>query len=71
MCIKNAWRWSWGGEPEIVAFSELFNVNVTVYDAMTSSIPFLTAENVKAKHTVHLLMVNNNHFNTLNVKNKS
>ena len=61
----------WGGEPEIVAFSELYNVNVTVYDAMTSSIPYFTAENVKANHTVHLLMVINNHFNTLNVKNKS
>ena len=35
---------------------------------MTSSIPYLTAENEKANHIVHLLMVNNNHFNTLNVK---
>ena len=61
----------WGGEPEIIAFSELYNVNVTVYDAITSSIPYLTAENVKAYHIVHLLMVNNNHFNTLNVKSKS
>ena len=59
----------WGGEPETVAFSELYNVNVTVYDAVTSSIYCLTSENEKANHTVHLLMVNNNHFNTLNIKN--
>ena len=58
----------WGGEHEIVVCSELYNVNVTVYDAMTSSIPYLIAENVKANHTVHLLMVNNNHFNALNIK---
>ena len=30
----------WEREPEIVVFSELYNVNVTVYDAMTSSIPY-------------------------------
>ena len=63
--------WEWAGEHEIVTFSYLYNVNVTVYDAMTSSISYLTAENEKANHTVHLLMVNFNHFNTLNVKNKS
>ena len=33
----------WGDEPEIVVFSELYNVNVTIYDAMISSIPYLTA----------------------------
>ena len=60
----------WRSEPEIVVFSELYNVNVTVYDAMTSSIPYLTAEDEKADHIVHLLMVNNNDFNTLNIKNK-
>ena len=38
---------------------------------MTSSIPYLTAENEKANNIVHLLMVNNNHFNTLIVINKS
>ena len=59
----------WGGEPEIVAFSELYNVNVTVYDAMTSSIPYLIAENQRATHTVYVLMINNDHFNTLIAKN--
>ena len=33
-----------GDEPEIVVFLELYYVNVTVYDAMTSSIPYLTVE---------------------------
>ena len=55
----------WWGESEIVAFSELYKVNVAVYDEMTSSIPYLTAENKKANHTVHSLMVNNNYFDTL------
>ena len=58
----------WGGEPEIAAFSELYNVNLTVYDVITSSIPYLTVENKKTNHTLYLLMVNNNNFNTLNVK---
>ena len=35
---------------------------------MTSSIPYLTAEINKSNHTVHLLIINNNHFNALNVK---
>ena len=61
----------WGGEPEIVTFSELYNVNVTVYDAMTSSIPYLIAENQRATHTVYVLMINNDHFNTLTSKNSN
>ena len=36
-----------------------------------AKISYLTAENKKANHTVHSLMVNKNHFNTLNVKNKT
>ena len=51
-----------GGEPKIVAFSELYNVNVTVYDAMTSSIPYLIAENQRETHTVYALMINNDHL---------
>ena len=59
----------WGGEPEIVAFSELYNVNVTVYDAMKSSIPYLIAENQRTTHKVYVLIINNDHFNTLTAKN--
>ena len=58
----------WGGDPEIVAFSELLCVNIYVYDAMTSSVPYLVAENPAAKHFVHLLLTNNNHFDTLKPK---
>ena len=61
----------WGGEPEIVAFSELFCVNIYVYDAMTSPVPYLVAENPAANHSVHLLLTNNNHFDTLKPKNNS
>ena len=58
----------WGGEPEIVAFSELYCVNIYVYDAMTSPLPYLVAENLAANHSVHLLLTHNNHFDTLKPK---
>ena len=61
----------WGGEPEIVVFSELYNVNVTVYDAMTSSIPYLIAKNQRATHRAYVLIINNYHFNTLTAKNSN
>ena len=58
-----------GGEPEIVAFLELYNANVTDYDAMTSSISYLIAENQRSTHTVYVLMINNDYFNILIAKN--
>ena len=61
----------WGGEHEIVAFSEVFIVNIIVYDAMSCSTPYLITENENATHTVFLLMINNNHFNTLKVKGQT
>ena len=36
---------------------------------MTSSIPYLIAENQRATHTVYVLMINKDHFNTLTAKN--
>ena len=54
----------WGGEPEIVAFSEVYSVNIIVYDSMSCLTSFLIAENENAILTVYLLMINNNHFNT-------
>ena len=44
----------WGGEPEIVALSELYKVNVTVYDELTSSISYLTAENENNPHCIFI-----------------
>ena len=61
----------WGGEPEIVAFSELYNVNVTAYEAIISSISYLIAESQRATHTVYVLNINNDHFNTLTAKNSN
>ena len=37
----------WGGEPEIFAFSEVYNVNIIVYNAMSYSTPYFIAENEK------------------------
>ena len=61
----------WGGEPEIVAFSELYNVNIHVFDAMTSPIPYLIAENNTFTHTIYLLLINNNHFDLLLIRGDS
>ena len=46
----------WGDKAEIVLFSMLYNVKITVYDVMTSSILYLTAEHEKANHIVHSLI---------------
>ena len=35
---------------------------------MSCSIPYLIAENENATHIVYLLIINNNHFNTLKAK---
>ena len=58
----------WGGEPEIVAFSELYNINIHVFDAMTSPIPYLIFENNTFTHTIYLLLTNNNHFDLLLIR---
>ena len=61
----------WGGEPEIVAFSELYNANIHVFDAMTSPIPYFIAENNTFTHTIYLLLTNNNHFDLLLIRGDS
>ena len=61
----------WGGEPEIVAFSEIYNTSVHVFDAMTSAIPYLVVENNASSHSINLLLTNNNHFDLLSIKGKS
>ena len=42
-----------GGELEIVVFSEVYSLNIIVYDAMSCSTPYLIAENENATHTVY------------------
>ena len=61
----------WGGEHEIAAFSKLYSVNIIVYDEMSCSTSYFIAENENATHTVYLLMIHNNHFNTLKVKEQT
>ena len=58
----------WGGEPEIVEFSELYNVNIHVFDAMASSNSYLIAENNTFTHTIYLLLTNNNLFDLLLIR---
>ena len=52
----------WGGETEIVAFFELYNVNIHVFDAMTSPIPYLIAENIPLLIQYIYCKKNNNQF---------
>ena len=63
--------YEWDGEPEIVALSKVYSLNIFVYDAMSCSTPYLTAENENATESVYLPMINNNHFNTLKVKGET
>ena len=48
----------WGGEPEIFAFSEIYNTSVHVFDAMTSAIPYLVVEKNTSSHSINLLLTN-------------
>ena len=57
------------GEPDIFTFSGIFSINIIVYDAMSCSTSFLIAEK-KATHTVYLLMINSNLFNSLKIKRR-
>ena len=57
----------WNGKPKMVSFSEVNNVNIIVYDAMSCSIPYLITENENATHTIYFLMIHSNHFNRLRV----
>ena len=61
----------WGCEPKIVEFSEKYNVNIHVFDAMTSPTPYLIAENSTFTHTIYLLLTNNNHFDLLLIRGDS
>ena len=59
-------RWAWN-----VAFSELYNANIHVFDAMKSPIPYLIAEKNTFTHTIYLLLTNNNHFDLLLIRGDS
>ena len=61
----------WGSETEIVAFSELYDVNIHVFDLMTSPTPYLIAENNTFTHTIYLLLTNNYHFDLLLIRGDS
>ena len=57
--FKNNGWWRVDGEPEIVAFSLVYKVNIIVFDSMSCSTPYLIAENENATYTVYLLMISN------------
>ena len=54
-----------------VTFSEVEGVNIIVYDYISYSTSYLIAENDNATHIIYLLVVNNNHVNTLRVKGQT
>ena len=46
----------WNCEPEIVAFSEFYGVNVHVYNALTSATTYLVAKNDAFTWTIYRLL---------------
>ena len=46
-------------------------VNIYVYDAMINPVPYLVSENPAVNHSVHELLTNNYHFETLILKANS
>ena len=60
---------TWGGEPEVVAFSELYNVTVNIYERFTSQTPdnrYVAGIN---SPEINLFYRNGNHYDSLFVRN--
>ena len=59
----------WGGEPEVVAFSELYNVTVNIYERFTSQTPDNRyVAGIKAPE-ISLFYRNGNHYDSFFVRN--
>ena len=60
---------TWGGEPEVVAFSELYNVTVNIYERFTSQTPdnrYVAGINAPE---INLFYRNGNHYDSLFMRN--
>ena len=59
---------TWGGELEITAFSELFEVDIQVYRYATSIVPNHEYIHPNSNLTVRLYFQNGDHYNLLKKK---
>ena len=55
----------WGGEIEIIAFTELYWTNVAVHDLITSPDPRYFYKNSNSNYTIRLMYRNRQHYNSL------
>ena len=60
---------TWGDHIELIAFSELFNWTISVYDLETDLSPHYSFENMCAERKIILKYRNNDHYNLLIKKN--
>ena len=58
-----------GDHIELIAFSELFNWTISVYDLETDLSPHYSFENMCAERKIILMYRNNDHYNLLIKKN--
>ena len=59
---------TWGGELEITAFSELFEVDIQVYRYATFIVPSHEYIHLNSNLTVRLYLLNGDHYNLLRKK---
>ena len=68
--LKNKMRnKTWGDRIELIAFSELFNWTISVYDLETDLSPHYSFENMYAEKKIIFMYRNNDHYNFLIKKN--
>ena len=60
---------TWGEYIELIAFSELFNWTISVYDLETDLSPHYSFENMCAERKIILMYRNNDNYNLLIKKN--
>ena len=58
-----------GGEPEVVAFPELYNVTINIYERLTSQTSVNRYVAVVNASEINLLYINGNHYDSLFVRN--
>ena len=58
-----------GGEPEVVAFPELYNVTINIYERLKSQTSVNRYVAVVNASEINLLYINGNHYDSLFVRN--
>ena len=56
---------TWGGNIEIVAFSEIFDVSINIFDQITVFDPHYQVKWASTEDKINIIFRNNNHYNVL------